>query len=122
MDSKSAPPKKLLALRKGKRGEWLAAMALRLKGYKIVARGFRTKTGEIDIIARKRDLIVIVEVKARKSVAGAIDAVSYTSQQRISSAADIWVSRQPDFARLSIRFDIIAIVPGKWPRHFADAF
>ena len=122
MNNKSAPPKKLLALRKGKRGEWLAALALRLKGYQILARSFRTKSGEIDIIARKGNLIAIVEVKARNSISSAIDAVNYSSQQRISDAASIWLSRQTDFARLSIRFDISAIVPGKWPRHFADAF
>ena len=51
-------------LGRGHRGETLAAWALRLKGYRIVARQYRTKLGEIDIIARRADLVAIVEVKA----------------------------------------------------------
>lgn len=114
--------KKQKAERKGHRGEWLAAMSLRLRGYKIIERGFRTKSGEIDIIARKGNLIAIIEVKARNSISSAIDAVSYESQRRIANAADIWLSAQKDFAILSLRFDIVAVLPGKWPKHFPGAF
>lgn len=114
--------KRQRAEKRGHRGEWLAAMMLRLKGYRIVARSYRTKLGEIDIIAQKGDLIAIVEVKARRDEQLALDAVSAQSQRRINNAADIWLSKQKDFARLSIRFDIVAVVPGKWPKHFAGAF
>ncbi len=110
------------AQKRGNRGEWLAAIALRLKGYRIIERSFRTKLGEIDIIARKGDLIAIVEVKARRDVASAIDAVGYDAQRRISNAANIWLSQQRNYGILSLRFDIIAVLPGKWPKHFPDAF
>ncbi|MFP3339830.1 YraN family protein, partial [Micrococcus sp. SIMBA_131] len=59
------------AYRLGHRGEWLAAIALRLKGYRILARRYRTKLGEIDLIARRGDLVAIVEVKARPTVEAA---------------------------------------------------
>jgi putative endonuclease len=122
MKNNPARLKKSKAEKRGRRGEWLAAMSLRLKGYRIIERGFRTKLGEIDIIARRGNLIAIVEVKARSDVTAALHAVGGQSQQRISNATDIWLSRQKDFAKISVRFDIIAVVPGKWPRHFPGAF
>jgi putative endonuclease len=110
------------ALRRGSAAEYIAAIFLMLKGYRILALRHRTKLGEIDIIARKGDLAVFVEVKARADEAGAVDAVSYASQKRIRAASDLWLARQRDYARLSQRYDIVAIVPGKLPRHFPDAF
>jgi len=85
------------ALGRGHVSEYLAALYLMLKGYRIVALGYRTKLGEIDIIARKRNLAIFVEVKARR----AIDAVSPTAQNRIRAASDLWLARQRDYAVLS---------------------
>ncbi|MFP1630363.1 YraN family protein [Zhengella sp. ZM62] len=110
------------ALRRGQRGEWLAALALMAKGYRIVARNYRTRLGEIDLIARRGDTVAIVEVKARASEAAAHDAVGSEARRRIANAADLWLSRQPDAARLSLRFDIVAVTPGRWPRHVANAW
>ncbi|WP_065817285.1 MAG: YraN family protein [Nitratireductor rhodophyticola] len=110
------------AYRLGHRGEWLAAMALRLKGYRILARRYRTKLGEIDLIARRGDVVAIVEVKARPTVEAAMDAVSYHAQIRIERAADLWLARQPDHARLSLRFDLVAVLPRRWPVHVENLF
>lgn len=110
------------ALRRGAAAEYIAAIFLMLKGYRILAMRYKTKLGEIDIIARKGDLAVFVEVKARADEMGAVDAVSYASQKRIRAASDLWLARQRDYARLSQRYDIVAILPGKLPRHFPDAF
>jgi putative endonuclease len=93
-----------------------------LMGYRIVARRFRTKAGEVDLIARKGDLVALVEVKARTSEQAAVDAVTPTAARRIAAAGDIWLSRQRDAARLSIRCDIVAVMPWRWPVHFPDAF
>ncbi len=93
-----------------------------LKGYRILALRHRTPLGEIDLIARKRDVVAFVEVKARATETGAVNAVSHTSQNRIRAAADLWLSRRRDAARLSLRFDIIAVIPRRLPRHFIDAF
>lgn len=110
------------AHRRGHIAEYWAALYLMLKGYRILALRYRTTSGEIDLIARKKDVIAFIEVKARSTEAGAVDAVSYTAQQRIRSAADIWLSRQKDTARLSLRFDIVAIMPRRMPKHFINAF
>lgn len=110
------------AYRRGHRGEWLAALALMLKGYRIVARRYRTKLGEIDLIARRGNLVLIVEVKARPTLGEAMEAVAYGSERRIEGAADLWLSRQPDYGRLSVRFDLVAVLPRRWPVHVENAF
>lgn len=114
--------KRQKAWRRGHISEYLAAAFLLLKGYRILAIRHRTKLGEIDIIARKGDLAVFVEVKARRGEQEAIDAVSFSTQKRIRAASDLWLARQPDYAVISQRYDIVAILPGRWPRHFQDAF
>ena len=108
--------------RKGHRGEWLAAWALRLKGFRILAVRHRTPVGEIDLIARRGDLVAIVEVKARATLLAAMDAVSPAAQRRIEAAADLWLAKQRDHARLSLRFDIVAVLPRRWPVHVPDAW
>ena len=110
------------ANRRGHRGETLAAFSLRLKGWRIVARRYRSPLGEIDLIARRGNLIAMVEVKARSSFRGAIDAVTPAAQKRIIGSADLWLSRQKDASKLSIQFDIIAVLPWRWPIHIKRAF
>ena len=113
---------RLKALRRGSLAEYRAALSLLIKGYRIVAFRYRTKLGEIDIIARKGDLIACVEVTARRSLDDSVFAVSNLSQQRIRAASDLWLAKQPDFARLSIRYDIVSVMPWRWPVHLPDAF
>ena len=114
--------RRLGAYRRGHRSEWLAAAALMAKGYRIVARRYRTKLGEIDLIARRGDLVAIVEVKARPTLAAAMDAIGGMSERRIEAAADLWLARQRDYARLSMRFDMVAVLPWRWPVHVPDVF
>ena len=108
--------------RRGHRGEWLAAAALMLKGYRILARRYRTRLGEIDLIARRGDLVLIVEVKTRPTLVEAMEALSRTSERRIEAAADLWLSCQPDYGRLSVRFDMVAVLPRRWPIHVENVF
>ena len=122
MSGRRAPEHRRRAERKGHGAERLAAVALQLKGYRIVARRYRTKLGEIDLIARKGNLVAFVEVKARRGRDAALDAVSFAAQSRIRAASDMWLSRQRDAARISQRYDIVAVVPWRWPIHFRGAF
>lgn len=110
------------AFRKGRLGEWLAAVSLTIKGYRIVARRYRTGLGEIDLIARRGDLVAIVEVKARPTLIDAMNAVGYEAERRIEAAADMWLSRQPDHGNLSVRFDLVAVLPWRWPVHVENAW
>lgn len=113
---------RLKAYRRGHRAEWLAALMLMTKGYRIAARRFKTPVGEVDLIARKNDLILFVEVKARASQQAALDSVSLSSQKRIESAGEWWISQQKDASQLSWRCDIVAVTPWKWPHHYEDVW
>lgn len=110
------------AYRRGHRAELLAALLLLLKGYRIVHRRYRTRVGEIDIIARKRDLVIFVEVKARAERQSALDSINATARRRIEMASLQWLARQPDGGRFSRRYDIIAVLPRRWPAHFENAW
>ncbi|SMC93427.1 putative endonuclease [Fulvimarina manganoxydans] len=108
--------------RLGRRAEWMAALALMVKGYRILSWRYKVKAGEIDLIARRGDVVAIVEVKARTSIEAAMDAVGPFAQRRIEAAADHWLRQRPDYDRLSLRFDIIAVTPRRWPVHIPNAW
>jgi putative endonuclease len=113
---------RIKAYRRGHRSEWLASLALMTKGFRIVARRYRTKLGEIDLIARRGNLILIVEVKARKTLIEAMEAIARQSERRIEAAADLWLTRQRDYGRFSVRFDMVAVLPWRWPIHVENVF
>lgn len=110
------------AFRKGHRAEGLAALWLRLKGYRILARRFRCRQGEVDIIARRGAVVAIVEVKARHEVMSAVDAIQDRSWRRIEAAADVWLSRHPQGTALSTRYDIVAVLSPLRLKHLAGAW
>lgn len=122
MSKGSEQSRRRRAWRRGHVSEYLAALYLLCKGYRILAIRHKTLLGEIDIVARKGDLAIFVEVKARRAASQAVDAVSFASQHRIRAASDLWLAGRPDHSLLSQRYDIVAIVPGRWPRHFQNAF
>jgi len=103
-------------------GETLAALWLRLKGYRILATRLRTPVGEIDLIASKGRIIAFVEVKARARRDHALGAVTPAGWQRISRAADFWMARRPHYADHGWRYDLIAIQPWHAPIHVCDAW
>ena len=117
-----ARAERVAAERLGRQAEWFAALALQLKGYRILARRVRTSSGEIDLIARRGQLYAFIEVKARPSVAQALDAVSERSWQRISNAAEIWAARHMPAGDYGWRYDLVAICPWQWPKHLRDAW
>lgn len=118
---RNALEKKQKAFSRGIWAERLAALALMLKGFRIVERRYKTRFGEIDLIARRGKLVLIVEVKARCSMQAAMDAVSHTGLQRIEAAADHWLARQNDRDSLNLRFDLVAVIPRRWPVHIPAA-
>ena len=121
----SDPGKRRRAERQGRRAERFAALALMLTGWRIVARnhgggtGRGGRAGEADIIARRGDLIVVIEVKARPTLHAAHDAVGETAWRRIEAAGDDWLMRRTDAAKLSIRYDLmwvpVPVRPWRWP-------
>ncbi len=100
-------PKQVL----GERGEAAAVRHLRHAGYKILARRFRCKHGEIDIVCRDNDWLVFVEVKARKSEQFGLpsEAVDAKKQRHISKVALEYL-RLLDFPQVKCRFDIVEVI------------
>ncbi|MET0222305.1 MAG: YraN family protein [Tardiphaga sp.] len=119
---KVAAPARVAAFATGLSAESRAAALLLAKGYRILARRFRTPHGEIDIVARKRNLIAFVEVKARASLDDAAYAVTPRQQARISDAAQGWLMAHPEHAEFDLRFDVVLIAPRHLPRHLIAAF
>jgi putative endonuclease len=109
------------AYRSGHWAEAFAAIRLMLSGYRILARRYRTKFGEIDLVARRGRLIVFVEVKRRNDLQTGLESVTPLAQFRIRRAAELFLRRHPQLAELSLRFDLIVITPWSWPRHVIDA-
>ena len=119
---KRAAPERIAAFRTGLSAEARAAAYLMAKGYRILARRFRTPHGEIDLIARRRNLIAFVEVKARASLDEAAYAVTPRQRSRIIDAAQAWLVAHPEHAELELRFDAMLIAPRRLPRHLIAAF
>ena len=120
--TKLASPERVAAFRTGLSAEGRAAAFLMAKGYRILAKRFRTPYGEIDIVARKRNLIVFIEVKARASLDDAAYAVTPRQQARIIDAAQGWLMSHPEHAEFEMRFDAMLIAPRRLPRHLSAAF
>jgi putative endonuclease len=117
-----AAPARVAAFHTGLSAEARAAAYLMVKGYRILARRFRTPYGEIDIVARRRQLLAFVEVKARASLDEAAYAVTERQQQRIIEAAQAWLMAHPEHADFDLRFDVMLIAPRCLPRHLLAAF
>ena len=109
----------------GRRSEFVAALLLRLKGYRILERRHAAGPGgrgEIDIIARKGAVIAFIEVKARADLARAACSVSARQRRRLLRGAEAYLAARPGLAHLSPRFDAWLAAPGRWPRHVIDAW
>ena len=115
-------PERLVAFRFGLSAESRAAAYLIAKGYRIVARRWRSPIGEVDIVARRRRTLIFVEVKARERLDDAAEAVVPRQQRRIIGAAKAWLASHPEDADRDIRFDVVLVAPKSLPRHIVAAF
>ncbi len=111
-----------LARQSGRRAEYIAALWLILKGYRIL--GFRLKTpqGEIDLLARRGKVLAVIEVKSRLRLDDALDAVSPDQRERLHRAATMLAARRPGLKDLEVRLDLLALAPGRWPCHIRSAW
>ena len=115
-------PERQIAFRTGLSAESRAAMVLVAKGFRILARRWKSPVGEIDIIARRRNLLVFVEVKAREKLDDAAWSVTERQRARIVVAAQAWLARYADENIRDMRFDVMLVAPGRIPRHIPGAF
>jgi putative endonuclease len=106
----------------GHRAETIALWFLRLKGYRLVARRYKSPAGEIDLIMRERSTLVFIEVKARRIVDDSLFAVTPHQSRRIAGGARHFAARHPEQLREFQRFDIVAVPSYLWPSHIKNAF
>lgn len=117
--------RRMAAEKRGRRAETIAALWLRLKGYRLLARRFKTPVGEIDLIVKRGRVIAFVEVKARQNRTEALEAVSPQARARIARAAAWYLARMaPETHKKAeiTRFDMVLVVPGQRPHHIPDAW
>ena len=110
------------AERHGRRAELLCELALWLKGYRILARHWRCPSGELDIVARRGRILAVIEVKARADYQTAAEAVTPRQQARIARAAMQFIATRPALAAIDQRFDVMIVLPWRWPRHLIGAW
>lgn len=106
----------------GRRGEVIAALWLMAKGYRIL--GFRLKTpqAEIDLLATRGRILAVVEVKRRTSLLAALETVTFDQRDRLRRAGANLAARRPGLQGAAVRLDLMALAPGKLPRHIPDAW
>jgi len=110
------------AHRRGLGAERLCLWALRLKGYRVLARRYRTPVGEIDLIVRRGRTVAAIEVKARIDDARAAESVLWKQRRRIARALEHFLQYRPELSHAALRFDVMLVAPGRWPRHVRDAW
>jgi len=117
-----ASDRRIKAERSGRWAETAALWLLRLKGYRLLARRYKSPFGEVDLVMRRGDVTAFVEVKVRATLDAAVESVTRFQSRRITGAARSWMGRDPLAARQTCRFDIVAVSPYHWPHHIENAF
>lgn len=106
-----------LSHRLGHRSEWLAAALLMCRGYQILGFRLKTRAGEIDILARKGRTLAVIEVKRRATLELALAALKPAQHERLLAAGRSVLRQRPGLAGHMLRIDIVALAPGRIPRH-----
>lgn len=106
----------------GRRAEAWAAAWLMARGYRIL--GFRLKTpqAEIDLLAKRGQVLAVVEVKSRASLETALETVTFDQRDRLRRAGAALAANRPGLAGCTVRLDLLALAPGRLPRHIPDAW
>jgi putative endonuclease len=98
-----------------------AAAFLESQGFTILARNFLRRVGELDVVARDGDLLVVAEVRTRASekFGGAAASIGYGKQRRIAATTALFLQSRPDLRHCRVRFDVIVVRDGsiEWIRH-----
>ena len=107
---------------KGRWAERMAAWRYRLNGFRLLAERYRTPVGELDLVMRRGQLLVFIEVKARSVLEDALYALHPRQRNRLIEAAEIFLRDHPAHRTCAMRFDLIGIQPWRLPRRVVDAW
>ena len=106
----------------GRKAEWRAALLLMLKGYRILGFRLKTSAGEIDLLALRGRTLAVVEVKRRSTLEAALECVRPDQRERLRRAGRLIADRRRGLKGVFVRLDLVALAPGRWPRHIVDAW
>ncbi len=119
---KSARANRQMAYEQGRLAEKLCAWVLRIKGYGILEIGYRTRVGEIDVLATRGGRLVAVEVKTRATRAAAIESIGWRQRRRIERALLWYMRANPQHGTNGVRFDVFVVAPWRLPSHIENAW
>lgn len=105
------------AFRSGHAAEWVAAVLLMAKGYRILGFRLKDRAAEIDLLARRGRVLAVVEVKRRATLEAARLALKPAQYDRLIAAGQAIRRKRPALQSLDLRIDMVALAPGRFPRH-----
>lgn len=114
--------KRIQAEKRGRRAELWAALFLQVRGYRILARRFKTKSGEIDLIVRRKNVLAMVEVKQRHTLEAAHESLHPAALKRIENAAAQYLNAHRSYENCDVRFDVVFVLPRLRIKHLTDAW
>lgn len=106
----------------GHGAEAIAKLYLMAKGYRIISHRYKTKSGEIDIVAYKNHTIIAVEVKARHTHEDGLFSITPNQKARITRTLSWFIMQNKKYQSLDLRFDVIVVKPWGWPLHIKNAW
>jgi putative endonuclease len=119
--SRHPSPERQKRYRSGHSAEWVAAAYLVTRGHRIIARRFKTGAGEIDLVTLKSGRIAFIEVKRRPTLADCEASIMPNLRNRVRAAANLWMAKNPNHQALTCGFDLMFILPWRWPVYLIDA-
>ncbi len=122
VERRPASPERRRAWQRGRTAETLCVWHLRLRGYRILARGYRVPVGEIDIVARRGKVLAAIEVKARDNLRAASEAIAPRQRRRVARAFEHFLAIHPQHSGLTLRFDVMLVARGRLPHHLSNAW
>jgi putative endonuclease len=108
------------SFRQGVWGELKALFYILTKGYLPLKWRYKTRHGEIDLIAKQKKTLVFIEVKTRPTLDEGYDSISYDQKQRIERSAEFFIKKNIKYQNCGLRFDAIIITPKQWPIHLIN--
>jgi len=100
--------------------EGVAVAYLSFKGYRLIARRFKTHLGEVDLIVVRNKRVAFVEVKYRQTMALAEAAITNTLRSRVRRSASLWLAKHHRYQAHDIGFDLVMLCPRTWPLHIEN--
>ena len=113
--------KRLQAYQLGLKAETLCCWWLRLRGYRILHQRYQTPYGEIDIIARRRKHLHIIEVKARGTLEEGAYSITPKQSKRIRQATEVFLCKESRYSRYHVHGDVMLVAKGRWPHYIQGA-